>query len=239
MTVWEYALAAVTVGIGACIQAGLGFGMGTFAAPLLALIDQRLVPIPLLLIVLPVTAALVVRERQRVDPQGLGWALLGRIPGSLVGAAAVAWLPGRGLDATFGTMILVAVLSSLGGWSPAPTRPALFTAGSLSGLMGTAVSTGAAPVALLYQRSSGPRVRAALSGFFFVGTAMSLAILAAFGLVGTEELGLAAALLPAVVAGIVASRWVVRLLDAGLTRIAVLTVSSMAALALLVRAAVG
>lgn len=236
MTAWQYALAALTVGIGACIQGGLGFGMGTFAAPILALIDQRLVPTPLLLIVLPVTALLVVRERQGVDPRGLGWALLGRVPGSLLGAAAVAWLPKRGLDASFGAMIFFAVASSLGGWSPTPRRGTLFTAGALSGLMGTAVSTGAAPVALLYQRSTGPRLRAAMSGFFFVGTGMSLLILAVFGQVGGDELLLAAALLPAVAAGLAASPWAVRKLDAGRTRLGVLTVSGLAAVALLIRA---
>lgn len=237
MTPWEYALVALALGVATCVQASLGFGMGLLAAPLLALVDQRLVPIPLLLVVLPVTTLLIVRERRAIELGGLGWALLGRVPGSLLGAAAVAWLPGRGLDATFGSLILLAVVSSVGGWAPSPTRGALLTAGTLSGLMGTAVSTGAAPVALVYQRRSGPGVRGALSGFFFVGTVLSLLILAMAGQIGRADLGLAAVLLPPVAAGLLVSRWAVSFLDAGRTRTAVLVVSGLAALALIGRAA--
>ena len=47
-------------------------------------------------------------------------------------------------------------------------------AGAASGVMGTATAIGGPPMALVWQRNSGARLRGTMSGFFLVGSAMSL-----------------------------------------------------------------
>ena len=47
-------------------------------------------------------------------------------------------------------------------------------AGALSGFMGTIVSIGGPPIALLYQNESGPSLRGTLSAFFVVGVALAI-----------------------------------------------------------------
>jgi hypothetical protein len=68
---------------------------------------------------------------------------------------------------------------------------------------------------------------------------MSLAGLAIGGLFGSEEIRLGAALAPAALVGFAATRWIVPVLDRGHTRTAILGVSTVAAIGLLIRIALG
>lgn len=236
MSIWQYVAASFTVAAGAGLQGTLGFGLGLLAAPLLALIHQELIPTPLLIPAILLSAMTAIREFGDADFSGLSWALVGRLPGTALGAAAVAWLPVRGLDATFGLLILLAVAMSITGWSPVPSRPALLGAGAMSGLMGTAVATGAAPLAIMYQGSGASSLRATLSAFFCIGSTISLITLALFGEVGAEQLRDGALLVPPVLAGWLFSGPIIRRLDDDRTRLAVLTVASLASIGLLLRA---
>ncbi len=89
-------------------------------------------------------------------------------------------------------------------------------------------------MALVYQRSPGPTVRATLSAYFAVGVVISLVALAAVGRFGPAEAGAALLLVPALVAGYLASGRAAALLDRGWTRAAVLALSAGSALSLLV-----
>lgn len=234
-----YLLASFAVAVGTCLQVSVGFGLGLLCAPLLALLDPDLVPGPLLLVAVLLTAVLTVASRRSLELHELGWALAGRVPGTVLGVSLLLVLPTRGLEAFFGVTLLAAVLMSVLGLRPVVTRPALVGAGAVSGVMGTAVSTGAAPFAWLLQERHGARMRASLSTFFFVGTLISLLGLTVTGQLGTGEVRLAALLLPGVAVGAVASRWAARVLDPRTTRYAVLVVSGAASVGLLVRAVLG
>ena len=234
-----FLLASLAIAVGTCLQCSLGFGLGLLCAPLLALLDPEMVPGPLLLVAVLLTAVLTVVGRHSLELSELGWALAGRIPGTALGALILLVLPTRGLQAFFGITLLVAVLLSVIGMRPVVTRPALLGAGAVSGVMGTAVSSGAAPLAWLLQDRHGAKLRASLSTFFFVGTMLSLLGLLLTGQLGTAELRTAALLLPGVAIGAVASRWAARVLDPKLTRYAVLAVSAAASVGLLARAIAG
>jgi uncharacterized membrane protein YfcA len=86
-------------------------------------------------------------------------------------------------------------------------------AGATSGLRGTATAIGGPPMALVWQRNSGARLRGTMSGFFLVGSIMSIAALAATGAVNGRTVGGFAALIPAAVAGYALSRHINRFLD--------------------------
>lgn len=231
----ELVVAAVAVAIGACLQGSVGFGFGTFAAPLLAIIDRDLVPGPLLVLALLLTILVAARDHQSLDLRGVRWAVLGRLPGTAVGVAIVASLPESGLTVVFALLVLVACGLSLSGWHVRPTVPNLVAAGMASGIMGTATSIGGPPVAIVYQASPGATLRGTLAGFFVVGAAVSVCGLAIAGELGGGELLGAGFLVAPMLAGFAVSADAARFLDAGRTRAAVLTMSIASSIFLLAR----
>lgn len=235
MTSLELAVASAVVGIGAVVQGSVGFGLNVIAAPILLLIDPALVPGPTLVIALALTVLIAYRERAAVDLRGLRWAFVGRIPGSIAGALAVAWLSERSLALVFAVMVLAAVVMSVGGWDLRPTGGTLLGAGAVSGLMGTVSSIGGPPMAIVYQRSPGAEIRANLSGYFIFGASLSLALLAGFGRFGMDELRASLVLLPGLFGGFALSRWTAPRMDAGHIRPAVLVLSAASAVGVIVR----
>lgn len=235
MTLTQLVIATAVVAVGASIQGVMGFGLGLIGAPILALLDPNLVPGPLLFAVLPLTIMVARRERGALDFRGVRWALVGRLPGTVVGSLAVAALPERPLAVLLGSLVLVAVAISLAGWSVQPTTGTLLGAGLMSGFMGTATSIGGPPIALLYQRHSGPQLRATLAAYFVVGGMFSLAALSWAGEFGMTELRAGLVLLPGVLVGFLGSAALGRLIDRGYTRPAVLAFSGAAAVALIIQ----
>lgn len=231
----ELAAASAIVALGALVQGAVGFGLALVAAPLVTLIDPRLVPGPMLLtgLVLPLLTGW--RERRTIDLTGTGWALLGRVPGAALGAALLALLSEDATALAVGVIVLAGVALTVSGLRLAPRPPTLVAAGVLSGFMGTTSSVGGPPIALVYQDAEGPRLRGTLSAYFAAAAAISIAALALAGRFGRAELVAGLALVPGVVLGFLLSGPLARFLDGGYTRLAVLGVSTLAALALVVR----
>lgn len=235
----ELVVAVGAVFVGAVVQGSVGFGLGLVAAPVLALVEPGLVPGPLLVSITVLTALVAVRERIALDLRGLAWALAGRVPGTVAGAVVVASLSPRALSSALAVVVLLGVALSVVGWDPEPRPALLFSAGAASGFMGTTTSVGGPPVALAYQRSSGPELRATLGAFFLVGCLMSIAALSLTGSLGAADLRAATVLLPAVVVGHLVSGPLRPWVDRSGTRTAVLVVSAAAAGGLLVQQLVG
>ncbi len=232
------ALAVIAlVAIGSCIQASLGFGLGLIAAPLLFLVHPPLIPGPLMASSVALTLVIALREREAIDFRGLGFAFAGRIAGTL--AAALVWiaLPSGNFDFVFAGLVLLGVALSLSRLRVDPNPLTASVAGALSGFMGTLSSIGGPPMALLYQRASGPRIRGTLSAHFVIGAAVSLAALIAVGRYGRAEIALSIWLIPPVLAGYALSRWVRASVDRAGARPYVLGLSALAALGILYRAA--
>ena len=221
--------------VGFTLQGAVGFGMGILGTPILLLVDPRLVPGPVLASTMVFTLMVTVRERRGIDLHGLGWALAGRVAGTLPAAALLAALPGNALSRVFGLMVVLAVAISVCGVRVRPRPATLLAGGALSGLLGTVAAVGGPPIALLYQHASGARFRAALSSLFLVGTLISIAALALAGRFGGPELRLTLFLLPGALFGFLAPRRIARRLDRGFTRPAVLAVAALAGLITVVR----
>ncbi|NIR38850.1 MAG: sulfite exporter TauE/SafE family protein [Actinobacteria bacterium] len=240
MTVFDLTLLELVVGLlavvaGACLQSSLGFGFGLVAAPVLVLLDPRLVPGPLLCMGVPLTFLVGWRERASLDFSGIKWAIIGRVPGSFLGSVAVVVLAERWLSGLFAVTVLVAVALSVAGLSARPTTRNLFGAGVVSGAMATATSIGGPPMALVYQHASGPALRSTLAAYMVFGAFISLAVLIVVGEFGGTDLGLAAVLVPGVVVGFALSRWTTPWLDRGYIRPGVLTFAAVAAVSILIR----
>lgn len=229
MSVWGWLAAVAILATGSAIQGSVGFGLGVFGAPLLALIDPRLVPGPILLDALLLTILVAVREWKWVRLADLGWALPGRLAGTVIAVLLMKAVPADRFQVALGLMILAAVALSTWG-PPLPlNRGTLTVAGIAAGIMSTFTSIGGPPMALIYQREEGPRVRGTLAAFFTIGVIFSMGGLRVVGRFGWTEVRLAAWLLPGVVLGFVLSRWSARWLDRGHTRALVLGTSAVAA----------
>jgi uncharacterized membrane protein YfcA len=227
--------ACIIVAISAVLQGSVGFGFSIVAAPLLLLLDRRLVPGPLLLAGLFLVIFLTFRERHSIDRSGLKWAFAGSLPGTLFGALILAALPEQEMTLFFGGLVLLAVVISVAGLHLTPTPPVLAGAGLLSGLMSSTSSISGPPMALVYQHKPGASLRGTLSGYFLASTTFSILALRGVGHFGYEELSLALPLLPAVLIGFWVSKWTISLLDRGYTRPGVLILSSAAALVVIIR----
>src|SRR6476661_11246862 len=117
----ELVLATLAMGLGAMVQGTIGFGLALVATPLLLLIDTSLVPGPATVAGVALSILVVRRERTVSHVNGLRWAVLGLVPGTLLAAFALAELSADGLAVLAALMILVAVGASLAGVRVAPS----------------------------------------------------------------------------------------------------------------------
>ena len=231
----ELIAACAVVMAGAILQGSVGFGLGMLAAPLLVLIDPSLVPAPLLLAALALTLLVAFSERASIDLKGVGWALVGRVPGTFIGAATLAVASQDATTVLVGIIVFVAIGLIGSGVNLSRTPRVLFFAGTLSGFMGTTTSIGGPPIAALYHNAPGAEMRGTMASFFVVGLIVSLSALAFVGRFGLDEIYAGAFLLPGVLAGFAVSRRIAPILDRGYTRAAVLTVSALAGLSIIVQ----
>jgi uncharacterized membrane protein YfcA len=233
-------IAGAVVLVGAVVQGVVGYGLNLIAAPLLTLVDPALIPVPVLLVALVQSVMSLLRERSSAHWSGVGWAMVGRLPGNVLGVLAVSALPVAGFTVAIALSVLACVALSLVSWRPRPTRPSLVVAGTASGAFGTASAIGGPPIALLYQHSAGPTIRATLAAFFLLASVSSLATLGIAGEIGTEHLRAAAVLLPFMLAGFALSTVARRIVDSrGAIRAGILGVAAASALVLLVRGLFG
>lgn len=235
MSVPGYCLLALAILFASALQSSIGFGIGMFAAPIVALVDPALIPGTLIMVATLVTLIVVVREREAIDLRGTGWALLGRVPGTVAGALLLASLPHRALSILLAAVVLGGVVLTSSGWAPAPRRRNVVAAGAASGLLGTATAIGGPPMALVWQRSSGAELRGTMSGFFLVGSLMSLVVLGFTGAVDQHTWWGFAILAPAAIAGYLLSRVLNRHLNRQRLRWLAIGVSAAGALVLIGR----
>jgi len=194
-------LACFTVMVGAFVQTALGFGLAIVAAPILYFIDPLYVPAPITVCALALSVLNTYKHRQQVSFRGLKNAIIGRVPGSVLGAMLLLWIDKDLLALWIGISVLMAVAVSMTKlrWEPTPGR--MMLAGFVSGFMGTSSSIGGPPMALLWQHQEVNLIRANLSAFFVVSCALSLVILAPLGQFGPRQIMLSLPLLPATYIG--------------------------------------
>ncbi len=235
MTVTAYCVLAVAIMLASALQASIGFGIGMFAAPIVALVDPQLIPGTLIMVATLVTLIVVVRERESIDLRGTGWALVGRVPGTIAGALLLASLPERGLAIMLAAVVLGGVVLTSVGWIPAPRRRNVVFAGAASGVLGTATAIGGPPMALVWQRSSGAQLRGTMSGFFLIGSLMSLVVLGFTGAVDQRTWWGFGVLAPAAVVGYLLSNVLNKHLNPKRLRWLAIAVSAAGAIVLVAR----
>lgn len=224
-----FLIIGLVVMVGAMVQSSVGFGLGTIAAPVIAMVDVSLMPGMIILLATVLPAMMIVREWDHAEFRVIGWAVAGRVVGTPLGVALVVWLPDRGLGIATGVAVLCAVALSLVRITVPVNRTNLIASGAVSGVMATSAGIGGPPMALLFQHSPGRTMRASLGGFFTVGSILSLVGLAVAGEMTTRDLAYAAGTLPFMLAGFAVAQPLRSRLDATLLRPCVLALASVAA----------
>ena len=228
-------LALLIIFSGALIQSLIGFGLAVVASPLLYLVEPELVPVPVILMGFSIALLTLLRERSALEFSGLQYALLGRIPGGLLGAALLLAAPEPVLGLAIAAIVFLAVALSLARLSAPINRLTLFIAGTVSGVFGTIAAIGGPPMAILLAGKAPGKFRAALSAFFIFSSLIALSILAFAGLVTEAQLWWSVTLLPAVVAGYWVAGKLLGRVDKQKTRVATLVLCSLSALLLTLR----
>jgi uncharacterized membrane protein YfcA len=185
------------------------------------------------MLTLVLSVSMAVRDRSRIHFRGVGFALVGYVPGAGTAGVVLLLLAPSALSVVFAGMVLAAVFLSAVGISVQPSRGHNAMAGAMAGLMGTITSIGGPPLALLYQNESGARVRGTLGTLYIVGAIISISVNALAGRLGADELVAFVLLLPGTILGFVASSFVSTRLDRGYTRPAILVLSSLSAVGVL------
>jgi uncharacterized membrane protein YfcA len=212
---------------GALLQGSVGFGLGLIGVPLLVLIDPIFVPGPLLLGAFLLNIFISHREQAAIDFKSVAWAVPGRVLGAVLGALMLSLFPREHLSLLFGAMVLLAVGITFVGLDFTIVPRHILVAGTLSGFMGTTSAIGGAPMALVFQKQKGPRIRGTLSVIFAVGTVISMTCLLIIGRFGLPEVQAALVLFPGIVVGFILSRYTARILDRGFIRITVLITAAL------------
>jgi uncharacterized protein len=225
---WDLVIALTIVVVGGMVQGAIGFGLNLIVVPVLAIIAPGSVPGSMVLLSMPMTLTMLLREHHAIDWPGVRWIAVGRLPGTLVGVAVVAAVPTAELAIVVGVVIIVGVVLSAVHPGIAVTRRSGITAGSVAGVTGTAAGVDGPVLALLYQHHEPHTLRATLATCFLIGAAVSGTALALAGKLTLEQLAFTAILLPAMLFGLAISGQLGRRLHPHLLRPLVLTFATIA-----------
>ncbi|TDX28463.1 hypothetical protein DFO67_110164 [Modicisalibacter xianhensis] len=224
---------AASLFLGAFVQRATGFGLAVIGTPLILMLEPRLVPAVLVMFGLLVALMMVGTYRREIRVDAVGMALVGRVPGTLLGVWLLLVAPLVVLEKLIALIVLSSVAVSLCKISLPLNRLSLFVAGVVSGIFGTVSAIGGPPIALLMHRLPADSARANLSAFFIASATMTQLALLVAGKVQLWHLGLAVTFLPAVVLGNVLASRIAHRLDRQTLQRSSLILSTIAALGLL------
>lgn len=235
VTLLDFIAAGLVIALGATLQASTGFGAGLIVVPLLALIHLDFVPGPVIFASLNLSLLMTLVGRDAINRVHLHTVSIGLIIGMLIGAVSLSRLAPNYLGAMFGLLILLAVFVTALGIRMEFTTPNSLIAGAVSGFMGMTAAVGAPVLALLYQYEKGNRLRATLAFLYLFSSVGMLLLLHLMGRFRRHEFLLGLGLLPGILIDYALASRVAPYVDRGYSRYAVLIISTVSALALIVK----
>jgi uncharacterized membrane protein YfcA len=235
MSTVSLALLCGVVIFAAFVQGAMGVGFALIVAPVISLIEPRLLPVSLLVLMLPLNLFVLWRERGHIDLAGAKWITIGRVGGTLGGLWVLSALSQHQLNAFVGLATIAAVVLTLAMPAFNPARPAFLASGVVTGITETATGIGGPPLALVYQHHAPSVMRSTVALCFLTGEVISLVLLFAAHRVEVMYLQVAVELLPALVIGVLWSQAVHRRVNGRFLRGFVLVFAAVSGAVLLVR----
>lgn len=232
-------LIGILIFVGTVIQGSIGFGLGTVATPIVAIVAPQLVPMLILMLAFVISVVTTVQTARDVDWKFFWLCTIMRLPGSVAGAWAVASLSHRGLSVFIGTAVILAMMLSSFGWTPRYNKQNVAIASVASGFLGTSTAIGGPPLALVLKSQQASKMRGTLSATFVTASLVSIGMLMGSGQFNGEIWTVAAVYLPVVLGGLWAATKVSRHIDKARLNKLVVGVSIGAAIILILKAILG
>ncbi len=192
--------------VGSYVQTAIGFGLAIVAAPLLFSVSPDYVPAPILICAFFISLLNAMKLRSDISIGGLKMALIGRVPGSILGGFILVMVSSDTLSIWLGLLVWFAVAVSLLPYRIEPTPKRMAVAGFFSGLFGTSSSIGGPPMALLLQHQDANQLRGNLSAFFLFSSIISMVVQIPIGFMTFHHVMLSLPLIPAAWLGYVLAR---------------------------------
>jgi uncharacterized protein len=222
--------------VAATLQSTIGFGFAILSVPVLSLVDPRLAPVPQLLLIVPLTTAMLIREWSSIDLRGIGWVILGRCIGAGLGVALLMVADQFILDLSIAAIVFSAVIALTFVKTVPRNRITETIAGTVSGVGALVSSIGGPPLALLYRDANGSTLRSSLAAIFAIGLFITIGARLSGGLIGLEDLIIAFCLVPAIGLGLFFSKLLIGRVEGAPLRRGIIVVASLAAVGLTIRA---
>ncbi|USD63226.1 sulfite exporter TauE/SafE family protein [Vibrio sp. SCSIO 43140] len=223
-------IAMLLIFVGAYVQTAIGFGLAIVAAPLLFQVSPDYVPAPICLVALFISILNAMKHKSNIAIGGLKMAMIGRVPGSVAGAALLLYVSTQVLSLWLGLLVVFAVIVSLLPVRIEPTPTRMGIAGFFSGFFGTSSGIGGPPMALLLQHQEANQLRGNLSAFFVFSSIMSLIVQAPIGFLTLHHLYITVPLIPAAWLGYHLARLTTQSLPKEKVRLAALLLCSISGL---------
>ena len=232
ISLWSFIAVAIVVLLTACTQAVVGFGFALLAVPVMMQIVglQRAV----ILASLIGTANNVFQYRElkhNQDKQQVKRFLMTSCVGAPLGLIAFIYANQQVLKILLGIGVLFGVLLLARGRDLTKAHVSLdWSMGIISGFLLTSTSTNGPPLVFAMQaRKSDPQVfRSTLNMVFLVSGVYGLVLFAAFGEIAQSDIWTATALIPSMVVGIYAGRFIRNRIDHARFRLLVLVLLAFA-----------
>jgi uncharacterized membrane protein YfcA len=230
------AVAVLTTFAAASIQSTFGFGFAIVSVPLLSLVHPSLAPAPQILLALPLSLTVFLREREHADYRGAGRILIGALPGAALGALLLVFGSKQLNALAVAAIVLFAALVIARGLHVPKNRATEIGAGVLSSAFSVICGVDGPPLALLYHGARGQTLRATLALLFLVSGSLSIGVRTATGTMTLRDVAIALVCVPGLAAGLYVGRTYGHRIEGRSLRIGVLVLASLAAVGLAVRA---
>jgi len=236
LTPTAFLLIGLAVFISAFAQGCSGMGFAMLSAPIVTLFAPGLIPVLLLVLMIPLNAYIGWRERAAIDWRGVKLISVGRFAGTFLGLWILLVVNLHQLSLLIGWSTLVAAVVAMLSPSFDLGRAGLGLVGLITGVTETSTGVGGPPLALAYQHKSGAILRSTVALCFLVGEVISLIVLMIGGKVDSDTLLVSVQMLPFLVLGSYASKFVHHRLDGPLLRYLVLGFSSISGIVVILQA---
>ena len=209
--------------------------MNLIALPLLMALNEKFIPAPLLIAHLVLVVFLSTIEWRQIDRGILVPAVIGAIPGTVLGMLAITQMS-RDVFVVFTAAVLIGGIATTALKVRVPRTPLVVgVVGAVGGLCGTTTSVNGPPLGMLMIGGSQlAAIRSTLAVFLLLSTVFSLVALYFGGRFDGGTMGLAASLVPGTLAGLGLSKLVLRALGNRIAPRAVLLATSVLATAIFV-----
>ncbi|MEM9132335.1 MAG: sulfite exporter TauE/SafE family protein [Actinomycetota bacterium] len=235
MTPDQLAVVITITSIGALVHGSTGIGMALVAAPILAGVDPGFTPAPLMLATQLISARHVVAERHSTDREAVRRCLLGLPIGVAAALLLLSVIDDSSMALFIGAATAAACALLLIGLHPPRTERTEMAGGAAIAFAAVAAGLPGPPGVVTFNDLTPSALRGTLSTYMAFVVAVGLTGLLITGALRPDDLLLIGYLLPGILIGLVASRYLRHHLDRTWFRPVVLVVAMCGGLAVVAR----